>query len=357
LAATAYGLTPGAVEQAAVERGLRAVIEEIRAIPGFERFLHTATLADIVQAAGGMPLVYLVNAPSGSYVLAIPRRAPGDGQDVPVVRAIPVPEVTSMSIFHFVFVSPEGGGTPGLVLAQASGQLRRRRHISEALARINIFEPLMRPIAQLVADNPAHEAVVIPTGLLGLVPLHAVPLNPISGEVLDDTGTLFFSPSAAVHAASRAKAARQPKAAPSLVAVTDPDGTLAGVPLIVTLVAPVAGPEPGATAVTAGFATVVEVATTPGPVLGAGVVGVATACDGVGKTGPSVNARHGATSHTNPCRGRPNLRTPPTALLKECPNMVSPQNTWPRPTAHASRRGRRTHGSARAERARPFLQH
>lgn len=227
-AATAYGLTPGAVEQAAVERGLRAVIEEIRAIPGFERFLHTATLADIVQAAGGMPLAYLVNAPSGSYVLTIPRRAPGDGQDVPVVRAIPVPEVTSTSILHFVFVSPEGGGTPGLVLAQAGGQLRRRRHISEALARINMFEPLMRPIAQLAADDPAHEAVVIPTGLLGLVPLHAVPLNPISGEVLDDTGTLFFAPSAAVHAASRAKAARQPKAAPSLVAVTDPDGTLAG---------------------------------------------------------------------------------------------------------------------------------
>ena len=50
--------------EAAAERGVRAAIAEIRAIPGFERFLRTDGLADIVRAAGERPLVYLVNAPS-----------------------------------------------------------------------------------------------------------------------------------------------------------------------------------------------------------------------------------------------------------------------------------------------------
>ncbi len=227
-ATTADGLTAGAVDQAGAERGLRAVIDEIRVIPGLERFLHTATLADIVQAVDGKPLAYLVNAPWGSYVLAIPRRPVGHERDSPVVRAIPVPEVTSVSILHLLLVSPEGGGTPGLILAQAGGRLRRRRHISAALDRLNVLTPLLRPVAELVADDPSHEAVIIPTGLLGMAPLHAVPLSPTSGEILDDTGTLYFAPSAAVHAASRSKAAREPTSAPSLVAVTDPDGSLPG---------------------------------------------------------------------------------------------------------------------------------
>ncbi|MGW1519797.1 CHAT domain-containing protein [Streptomyces sp. NPDC002287] len=208
--------------EAAAERGVRAAIAEIRAIPGFERFLRTDGLADIVRAAGGRPLVYLVNAPWGSYALVLP---PGSGES-PAVRAVPVPGVSSETVTGILVLDPADGAL-GLLLAQEAGALQRRRLLPQALDRLAALGPLLRPVARALAEDPEQEAVVVPTGLLGLVPLHAVPLGP-GGEVLDDIGTVIVSPSAAVYAACRASAARPPAPVPRLVGVTDPDGSLPG---------------------------------------------------------------------------------------------------------------------------------
>ncbi|MEV5977740.1 CHAT domain-containing protein [Streptomyces sp. NPDC052114] len=219
-AMTPAGLAPGAREQAVAERALRTVVEEIRAIPGFEDFLRTTELRDIVRAAGGVPLAYLVNAPWGSYVLVV------TGAE-PAVRAVHVPEVSSVTLLRLLVMDPEDD-TTGLWLVQQATKLRRRRELPATLERLDALAPLMRPLAELLATEPGKEAVVVPTGLLGLVPLHAVPLGPGPDRVLDDIGTLAVTPSAAVHAASRARAARPREEAPHLVAVTDPDGSLPG---------------------------------------------------------------------------------------------------------------------------------
>ncbi|MFG2664066.1 CHAT domain-containing protein [Streptomyces sp. NPDC048387] len=208
--------------EAAAERGVRAAIAEIRAIPGFERFLRTDGLADIVRAAGGAPLVYLVNAPWGSYALVLPRSS----GESPAVRAVPVPGVSSETVTGILVLDP-ADGAKGLLLAQEAGALQRRRLLPQALDRLAALGPLLRPVARVLAEDPEQEAVVVPTGLLGLVPLHAVPLGP-GGEVLDDIGTVIVSPSAAVYAACRASAARPPAPVPRLVGVTDPDGSLPG---------------------------------------------------------------------------------------------------------------------------------
>ncbi|QIB41959.1 CHAT domain-containing protein [Streptomyces aureoverticillatus] len=217
------GLALTAPEQAEAERALRAVVDEIRAIPGFEDFLRTTELRDIVRAAGGLPLAYLVNAPWGSYVLTIPGARP-------TVRAVLVPEVSSLTVTRLLMTDLDDpdDDTVGLWLVQQASRLTYRRELPAALERLIALEPLMRPLARLLADDPRHEAVVVPTGLLGLVPLHAVPLGPDTDDVLDDIGTLIAAPSAAVYEASRARAARLPQAAPRLVAVTDPDGSLPG---------------------------------------------------------------------------------------------------------------------------------
>ncbi|MEU2712963.1 CHAT domain-containing protein [Streptomyces sp. NPDC007205] len=245
---TAAGLVAAAQTQtqtqAAAERGVRTVVEEIREIPGFEGFLRTTRLTDIVRAAGGMPLAYLVNAPWGSCVLVIPRGAhaleSGDGRTgvtpaEPLVRALFVPEVTSTTIVHMLALDPEGTGA-GLLLVQQAGALKRRRQLPSALDRLRGLAPLLRPLAELLAQDPRHEAVVVPTGLLGHVPLHAVPLAPgtdgllddLGTLTLDDLGTLTLAPSAGAYAASRAAGTRPPKPVPRLVAVTDPDGSLPG---------------------------------------------------------------------------------------------------------------------------------
>ncbi|MGM9442307.1 CHAT domain-containing protein [Streptomyces murinus] len=206
--------------QAAAERAVRTVVEEIRAIPGFEGFLRTTEVADVVRAAAGMPLVYLVNAVWGSCVLVVPRDARTG------VRAVFVPEVTSSSVVRLLALDPD---TPeaGLFLAQQAGALARRRELPRAVDRLRELAPLLRPLAGLLAEDPRHEVVVVPTGLLGHVPLQAVPLGP-EGELLDDLGTLTLAPSAGVYAASRAAAGRPPSSPPRLVAVADPDGSLPG---------------------------------------------------------------------------------------------------------------------------------
>ncbi|QLJ02668.1 CHAT domain-containing protein [Streptomyces sp. NEAU-sy36] len=206
--------------QAAAERGVRAAVDEIRAIPGFEGFLRTTEVADVVRAAGGMPLAYLVNSPWGSCVLLVPR----DHEEG--VRAVLVPEVTSATIAKLLTLDPDAPAE-GLFLVQQAGALRRRRELPLAVDRLRALAPLLRPLAGLLAEDPGHEAVVVPTGLLGHVPLHSVPVGP-DNELLDDIGTLTLAPSAGAYAAARAAAARPAPSVPCLVAVSDPDGSLPG---------------------------------------------------------------------------------------------------------------------------------
>ncbi|SEM13139.1 CHAT domain-containing protein [Streptacidiphilus jiangxiensis] len=84
---------------------------------------------------------------------------------------------------------------------------QRYRLTGAALQRLDQLTPLLAPVSELVAQDRARKAVVVPTGLLGILPLHAVPCPP-SHALLDDAGTVIVAPSAAVLAPSRAKAAR-----------------------------------------------------------------------------------------------------------------------------------------------------
>ncbi|MFI5781164.1 CHAT domain-containing protein [Nocardia sp. NPDC051570] len=219
-----HGVGDAMDEQARAERDLRAVTDEIRAIPGFEGFLRTEEWADVVRACGGVPLVYLANAPGGSYVLVI-NPVPDSAATPPTVHAISVPEVTSETIAHQLVANAKTR-TPGLLMWQDAGALTRRRELPAALRGLAALAPLLRPVADLLANNPQREVVVIPTGLLALAPLHAVPID--DETVLDDIGTVFVAPSAALFAAARSKAARSAESPPCLVAVADPDGSLPG---------------------------------------------------------------------------------------------------------------------------------
>ncbi|MEU5048663.1 CHAT domain-containing protein [Streptomyces sp. NPDC021096] len=231
------GFPSVASAQAVAERAMRTVIAEIRANPGFEDFLRTTELADIVRAAGGTSLAYLVNAPWGSYVLVIPRvpevskagsGTPGWVPRAPTLRAIHIPEVSSTLIAHLLIVHPDDAAVGLLLAQQEAREFRRRGLLPAALNRLRPLGPLLEPIAQLLAEDPLNEVVVVPTGLLGHVPLTSLPLGAETGEVLDDIGTLILAPSAGVYAASRAAASRPSVPTPRLVAVADPDGSLPG---------------------------------------------------------------------------------------------------------------------------------
>lgn len=202
-------------EIAAAEQDMQQLLSEIRDIPGFDRFLRPVTIADIGSIADQHPLIYLVCAPWGSYALIVRSST----ADQPTVDAIAIPEVTSASVAHLVLVAPDG--TLGLLPAQI---IDPQRLLPAVLKRLSEITPLVRPVADVLASDPDHLAVVVPTGLLGLLPLAAVPVPGTTGQVLDDSGEIHLAPSAAVYAACRRRASR-PGLQKKLAGIADPDGT------------------------------------------------------------------------------------------------------------------------------------
>jgi CHAT domain-containing protein len=200
---------------AGAEREIQRLLPEIRRIPGLERFLQPPSLDDICSAADSHPVIYLVSAPWGSYAL-IARASAGE----PTVDAIPVPEVTSTSIAHLITVSP--AGAPGFFLAQAAKSAARPWLLHAAMHRLDEITPLISPVADALAGDPDNIAIVIPTGLLGLLPLAAVPVPGRPGQVLDDIGEIHLAPSASVYGASRRRAPHSAQL--RLVGVADPTG-------------------------------------------------------------------------------------------------------------------------------------
>jgi CHAT domain-containing protein/tetratricopeptide (TPR) repeat protein len=197
----------------AAEHDMQQTLSAIRDIPGFERFLKPMTVADISSAGGEYPVIYLVSAPQGSYVLTVQSSTAGE----PTVTSVAVPEVTSGDIAHLVLLGEDG--SPGIISAQ-SARLSAGL-MQAALRRLSEIEPLLRPVADTLASAPHHAVVVIPTGLLGLVPLPAVS---VAGQVLDDIGEIHLAPSAAVYAACRVRASQDQPV--HLVGIANPDGTL-----------------------------------------------------------------------------------------------------------------------------------
>ncbi len=200
----------------AAEHAIQGILEQIRAIPGFERFLRPMSVSDIRQAGHGYPVIYLISAPAGSYVLTVMPERTGP----PVVDAVAVPEVTSVDVLRLEMFDYLGDSRPGLLSAQSAGWRRFNRLLPAALERLTEMQPLAEPVAGILARSPGNCAVVIPTGFLGLIPLHATPLPDRSGRVLDDIGEIYFAPSAAVFAAC-AKRASTPRQE-HLVGVADP---------------------------------------------------------------------------------------------------------------------------------------
>ena len=206
------------------ERAIQDVLQQIRAIPGFQRFLRPMSVTDIRSAGDGHPVTYLVSAPHGSYVLTV---MPGKANPA-VVEAVAVPQVTSVDVLRLEMFDYLGDYAPGLLIAQAVNPLRRLNMLPAALARLVEMQPLLQPVADILQRAGAGRAIVIPTGLLGLIPLHATPLPDGSGRVLDDIGEIYFAPSAAVFAACRKRASKRQQEC--LVGVADPEGSLARLP-------------------------------------------------------------------------------------------------------------------------------
>jgi hypothetical protein len=144
-------------ERRAARAELEAAIAEIRAVAGYERFLAQPVFADINEISKREPLVYLAAAEAGGLALIVGVAGHGEAS------IVWLPELTSdglrTRLVEYLDADEGRANDPGAWLA--------------ALDSITgwLWDAVMGPLLPAVAAN--GRAVLVPTGLLGLVPLHA----------------------------------------------------------------------------------------------------------------------------------------------------------------------------------------
>jgi CHAT domain-containing protein len=195
-----------------------AAIAEIRKVAGYERFLDPPTYADVGAAAEPCPLVYLASAEVGGLALVISgdpdtgiAKRPGHGDEPAVVW---LPGLTESALRE-------------QVEAFRAAHSRRRddpagwRETLDTVASW-LWDAAMGPV--LEALGAERRVVLVPAGLLGLLPLHAAwtkdPARPTGRRYALDEALLTYAPNARALLAAQRLGEQRP--ADRLLTVDEP---------------------------------------------------------------------------------------------------------------------------------------
>jgi CHAT domain-containing protein/peptidoglycan hydrolase-like protein with peptidoglycan-binding domain len=154
-----HSLTPKDLRDAAIalRQQLNTLLQAIRQQPGYEKFLSLPTLAEIQAAIQrDHPLIYLVTTPTGSLALILTL------ERIESVWLDALNETQLIDLLRSWFT--------------AYGQFQSdQQGWYDAIDSIThqLWEPVMQPIIQHLKDHQFHQATLIPTGYLSLLPLHA----------------------------------------------------------------------------------------------------------------------------------------------------------------------------------------
>lgn len=193
----------------AAREELDAVIAEIRAVPGYEGFLAAPTFDDVASVAGECSLVYLIGAEPGAIALVV------RGTDVIALQlggltaaALQERVTAHLDVYARYMTDP--------------GVTRARWNDSLDAVTAWLWSEVMGPILDHLGET--GDLVVIASGLLGLLPLHAA-WTPDTSQVTGrryvlDTVSVSYVPNARALAAARRLAANVPAA--RLLAVVEP---------------------------------------------------------------------------------------------------------------------------------------
>ena len=206
---------------------MQSAAESIRQIAGAEHpryrfFLKPLLLPEIQEQAHDAPLVYLAATPAGGMALIV---------NATSIKEIDLPELTDESLRKTLAGTDEKvlGGYLGSYIRWRNGDSNAFVLWWKSLDETThwLWDTVMgRVLASLEAEE-ISEAVLIPTGLLGLLPLHAAWTKdsslPVGRRYALDDCTFTFAPSAQVLYHARLGADRP---ADTLLAVENPDGTL-----------------------------------------------------------------------------------------------------------------------------------
>ena len=229
----------------AAQRDFSEVVADIRKIPGYEDFLSgTPSLAKIRRVVPGNAwLVYFVSTALGGLALAVPGAV---DQDVVVVW---LDRLTDAAICEQLLGSSDRTAERGYLGAYAASMASDTPAVQEcwsAAIRITaywLWEVLMEPVVTQLRPDLAHNPpvanqadqqnqpldclILVPGGLLGLMPLHLASRRLGSEDrcVLEDF-IVSYAPSAQALGISQMRAGVLAEKAPSLLAIANTRGDL-----------------------------------------------------------------------------------------------------------------------------------
>ncbi len=195
----------------ALRQDLTEAIAQIRQVPGYETFLQAPNLAEIQQnLSTEAPTIYLIPTLNGSLALiATP-------QGIAPLWLDGFSEVTLIDLAQtwFNVYQNQRNDFPGWLDAIDQGTRQ-------------LWDKLMAPLIDRLKQHNHTQAILIPTGLLGLLPLHAAwtedPSRPTGRRYALDELTFTYAPNAQSLVAARAIAQQFPDSQlDSILAIDNP---------------------------------------------------------------------------------------------------------------------------------------
>jgi len=171
----------------AVRAELHAIVEAVRQVPGYTDFLRAPKFMPIRDAAREAPLVYLMATPAGGLALIVsPVAEHSAASSVSGVQAVWLDALTGAAVREQLRGPDDTPELGGYLRAYARWRaeprnLENRAHWFNTLETTTrwLWDALMGPLMAALVPAAAPKAspvpaiVLIPTGLLGLLPLHA----------------------------------------------------------------------------------------------------------------------------------------------------------------------------------------
>ncbi len=198
---------------------LQAAIGRLQQLPGHAGFGRQASIEEVAAAAEpGCPVVALITTAAGSVGLLVSRM---DDPAVPTFEAIWAPELTTTVLNGLLTTVRDGQVTGGYLAGQLGDQDALSTALADGLPVVGTS--LIGPLAARLRELKAAGVVLLPTGLLGLLPLHAAPYV-VDGETrcLLDEFDVSHTPGALVLRAARAALAARDAQPAVLVGVGNP---------------------------------------------------------------------------------------------------------------------------------------
>jgi CHAT domain-containing protein/tetratricopeptide (TPR) repeat protein len=192
------------------------VIETIRRIPGFERFLAGPSLSEIKATASTRPIVYIVIAPAGTCTLIVDRT-----EQHRKVDCVDTKDFTDQDLLAALIGDPTSRVPGGLLPSQDRRPAALDRALDAALKPAG--RTIARPLALALRSREAEGATLIACGALGLIPLHAAAWEESGQEkCLMDDFLITYAPSSVVLAVAITRVHRLREKELRVVAVGNP---------------------------------------------------------------------------------------------------------------------------------------